>query len=522
VDRPVRSLDQTSGKYRWLQAVIWGLIVVAAAAVFYGNLRFKDAVLSIGLEDDFFYYAQVARNLAFHGSSTFDGTHLTNGYHPLWLVVLTVVTKIFDTGGLLGCTSAFPIAMALETVQLGLVVAIAYFVFRIARLFCGFEVSCAVQLLGVTGSLMILRGGMEAGLTMAIAFGMLWYRLRPGFTWTRGTALLYGLLASSMVLSRLDTVLLLALLFFFDVLPQGKPKRVQMELCGFFLLGLLPIAFYLGVNQWIFGAMMPVSGTAKQLRNVHLLPSADAMSSFAGRLFNRKLPVYGICVVLTLMTPVMVWMRRRSAPNDCVGIVWAVLLFPLFQFLAVTTLSDWMIWPWYVYAWPIAAVFASIVLLPPPVAGKGMVWVALAALLFALDAAYLVHSSRPEDELTYLAGEDIATFAATHPGIYAMGDRAGAVGYLAKVPVVQLEGLMMGPDFLENIRLEKNLQEVLSAYQVKYYIATNATVDGAGCYSVQEPAHAGRDSPSMRALLCRQPVATFEHRGFVNQIFEMQ
>ena len=522
MDRPERSLDQISGSQRWLPPIVWCLILAAAAAVFYGNLRFGDAVLSIGLEDDFFYYAQVARNLAFHGSSTFDGTHLTNGYHPLWLLVLTVVTKIFDMGGLVGSTSVFPMAVTLETIQVALAIAIAYFVFRIARLFCGVEISCAIQLLGVSGALMILRGGMEAGLTMAIVFGMLWYRLRPGFAWTSRTALTYGLLASCMVLSRLDAVLLLALLFFFDVLPQGKPKRERMQLCGFFLLGLLPIAFYLGVNQWIFGAMMPISGTAKQLRSSHLFPSVDAMSSFAGRLFNRKLPVYGICVVLTLVASVMIWMKRRSAPEGSVGIVWAVLLFPLVQFLTVTTLSDWMIWPWYVYAWPIAGVFAGIVLLRTSVAGRGMVWVALAAALFALDAAYLVHSSRPEDELTYLAGEDVAVFAATHPGIYAMGDRAGAVGYLAKVPVVQLEGLMMEPNFLENIRLGKNLQEVLDAYDVKFYITTNATVDGAGCYSVREPAQAGRDSPSMRALLCKQPVATFEHRGFVNQIFQMQ
>ena len=499
------------------------MIVVAATAVFFGNLRFGDAVLSIGLEDDFFYYAQVARNVAFHGLSTFDGTHLTNGYHPLWLLILTVVTKLFDVGGVLGSTSVLPMAIALETLQLALIVVIAAFVYRIAHLFCTVEVSCAVQLLGATGALMIVRGGMEAGLTIAIVFGMFWYRLRPGFTWTTRTALRYGLLASCMVLSRLDTVLLLGLLFLFDVLPQGDTGRERFRLCGFFLLGLLPIVLYAGINLWVFGALMPVSGTAKQLRDTHLLPSVDAMVSFGHRLFNPKLPVYGICVVLTLVTPVMIWVRKRSAPEDCIGIVWAALLFPPLQFLAVTFLSDWMIWPWYVYAWPIAGVFAMIVLLRPPAAGNsGIVWVGSALALFALDAAYLVHRSRPEDELTYLAGEDVASFAATHPGIYAMGDRAGAVAYLAKVPVVQLEGLMMEPDFLENIRLGKNVKEVLNIYQVKYYITTNATVDGAGCYSVREPAQAGPDSPSMRSLLCQQPVARFEHRGFVNHVFEMQ
>jgi len=127
-----------------------------------------------------------------------------------------------------------------------------------------------------------------------------------------------------------------------------------------------------------------------------------------------------------------------------------------------------------------------------------------------------------EDELTYLAGEDIAGFAATHPGIYGMGDRAGAVAYLAKVPVVQLEGLMMDADYLDDIRKQKNVKDVLLEYHVRYYISTGASVDSAGCYAVREPMQAGPDSPAMRSLLCQKPVATFDHRGFVNHIFDMR
>jgi hypothetical protein len=202
-------------------------------------------------------------------------------------------------------------------------------------------------------------------------------------------------------------------------------------------------------------------------------------------------------------------------------------MFPLVHLLAVVTLSDWMIWPWYVYAWPIAAVIAAIELLQPTKADLGSsrlatscFWASLA--LLAADAGYLIHSSRPADELTYLAGEDIAAFAATHPGIYAMGDRAGAPAYLSMQPFVQLEGLMMDPDYLENIRAEKNLKDVIHAYHVHYYISTGSVKDSAGCYPVREPARAGPDSPAMRSLVCQSPIATFEHRGFVNRIFDMQ
>jgi len=38
--------------------------------------------------DDFFYYTQIARNIVEHGTSTFDGITRTNGYQPLWAVIL--------------------------------------------------------------------------------------------------------------------------------------------------------------------------------------------------------------------------------------------------------------------------------------------------------------------------------------------------------------------------------------------------------------------------------------------------
>ena len=46
--------------------------------------------------DDSFYYLQIARNLVASGRSTFDGSSLTNGYHPLWMVVLSGLAALTD------------------------------------------------------------------------------------------------------------------------------------------------------------------------------------------------------------------------------------------------------------------------------------------------------------------------------------------------------------------------------------------------------------------------------------------
>lgn len=64
-----------------LTAVILGIYLYAALADAYTfpNAWFK--------RDDAYYYFKVAQNISEGKGSTFDGINLTNGYHPLWLIV---------------------------------------------------------------------------------------------------------------------------------------------------------------------------------------------------------------------------------------------------------------------------------------------------------------------------------------------------------------------------------------------------------------------------------------------------
>lgn len=64
-----------------LIAVILGIHLYAALADAYNfpNVWFK--------RDDAYYYFKVAQNISEGYGSTFDGINLTNGYHPLWMIV---------------------------------------------------------------------------------------------------------------------------------------------------------------------------------------------------------------------------------------------------------------------------------------------------------------------------------------------------------------------------------------------------------------------------------------------------
>lgn len=46
------------------------------------------------IQDDAFFYSQIAYNLGLHHFSSFDGVHVTSGYHLLWAFLLAAVAKL--------------------------------------------------------------------------------------------------------------------------------------------------------------------------------------------------------------------------------------------------------------------------------------------------------------------------------------------------------------------------------------------------------------------------------------------
>jgi hypothetical protein len=120
----------------------------------------------------------------------------------------------------------------------------------------------------------------------------------------------------------------------------------------------------------------------------------------------------------------------------------------------------------------------------------------------------------------YAASLEIQEFATRHPGIYAMGDRAGRVAYLIPDPVVQTEGLMMDREYLRYVEKQTPLREVLKHYNVRYYIAT-AYDPFQGCFEAAEPAKAGPTSAHMRAEFCEDPAASYFHDGIETLIFDL-
>lgn len=98
------------------------LLALACASGVYGAILHRPLLWKLRVvPDDAFYYLQIARHLALNGVSTFDGVNLTNGYHPGWMLIVTLLAKaIPDRVALLDAclltAFAFHLAAALSLV----------------------------------------------------------------------------------------------------------------------------------------------------------------------------------------------------------------------------------------------------------------------------------------------------------------------------------------------------------------------------------------------------------------------
>jgi len=72
--------------------------------------------------DDAYYYIIIARNFAFGGIPSFDGLHATNGFHPLWMLLLTGMYRLIGRDA--DPFTQIVAAKALEACVLGIALAV--------------------------------------------------------------------------------------------------------------------------------------------------------------------------------------------------------------------------------------------------------------------------------------------------------------------------------------------------------------------------------------------------------------
>ncbi|MDQ3579199.1 MAG: hypothetical protein M3443_16725 [Actinomycetota bacterium] len=499
----------------WLSATALACVLAAIRVVVVVTVPYDRAV---GLfDDDAFYYFGVATHIAAGDGSTFNGLDPTNGYHPLWLVVLIPVFAVAQ--GHLALTVVTLISAVLLVASGRMIDRIGVSTGRPVLL-----TLCAAPLLVVgTAGPSFWFSGMETGLLL---FALLWlaatYLRTDGFTaewFTSGHAVSAGALMSLAVLSRLDAVFPMVLLGLLATVTWRRAGRPWLQLT--ISLAAIPattLISYLAVNFELFDTMLPVSGQAKALGGdgVNLGVTGQFLSSPV--LFGQStwLGALAIAVVGAALL-----LRRDGALSHAARFGAVVLLGGVCTVVYYALTSSWQLWPWYFSSAPLAIALAGPVLLAKVnVPGRKTAVLAVCMLVIAttgVNGARAVQGGVARSAFIEAGPAIAARIDALVPlgAPIAMGDRAGSVGYHLKRPLVHLEGLVNSADYLDALR-NSTVPSFLADRGVGLYARGDSdpgTADPAtpDCASFVEPQQGGGAKLKIvvcaRDLLLTQPLS---------------
>jgi hypothetical protein len=448
--------------------------------------------------DDFFYYAVPARNWVDGAGSTYFPGESTNGYHPLWFLLVALLYRVAGDG-----------ALFFGLVDLTLMALLVGFFFlfeRFLRRVTGDRLAAAVgAAVAAVGLALFARAGVEMALAAFAAALLLDYLSRkPLAEQTMRDAAVVGLLGAFLVLARLDAAFLAPGLLV-AVLLRWDWRRLLAV-----VVGAVPLYLYFAFNLVVFGHLGTTSMAAKSL-DFYWPPNVWFLE------FPSAVVMCVVAVTLVITSVVVGVLLRRSDNADVRRITLALAIAPLLQLVSQALLSGWTLFPWYFYFFLMTLGVASALVFVRLRRWNALtrLGIPLGVVMLIVAMLGLVAGEKPDLWQFEAAknSERLRTFAADHPGVYAMGDAAGTPEWTTGLPIVHLEGLMMSQQFVDRIRERQPLEQVFRDYHVDYYVAVRPAKNPSdGCQQFAEPTfeQASPRAPHMTMTICSPPLEVIQ------------
>jgi len=431
-----------------LAVIAFTVIAVLPGCVFvYAAVAQRTAFAHAMFHDDAYYYFTIARNLAAGRGPTFNGLDRTNGFHPLWLAVLSALAFVVRgrDAFLVGVAVVEGAAWAIAVRQLE---RIGQALRRpVPALFAG------AALVGIGAiNLRLSFNGMESVVVVVVLLALT-------RTWIGNEdqpTLALGLLLALLVLSRLDMAFLAGGLLVLRLwsMRTSWPRVLSLEVAP--LAGAL--AAYMIASDLYFGTPVPVSGQVKSLGAPFLNPAPIRSFLEAGAVGHRPLWLGLTGFVMTVVAALLIRRDRELTARwgstlRLVGGVWMGFVAWI-GYLTVFTPGSPPVW----YFTPLAVTvpFPLAVLVDVLATTGALLTRALGVALVAIGSFMVVglltgpgRDASIGDPFVETAPTNAALLATTlrGRGVLAMGDRAGALAYESKLPFVQLEGLVGSNQF---------------------------------------------------------------------------
>lgn len=332
VDHPGAGMRRTRGVL---------LFTATAALTAYPPLRALLEHGSLGafryLADDSFYYLTVAARSVGKGFFTFDGIHPTNGFHPLWQILLEQGSAWLRLDSVGRVYLAVTVGIVLVTLGTTL--------FAVAAWRMTGRPALAL-LAAVPGPFYLLVPGLESGVgapwsfvngmesPLSICFfGLLLVSstgraaLEPGNRYERRGLLVLSALLTLLTMSRLDDVFLFVPFLLYVAWRSDSRAAAARRLALVAALPTFVLGGYLAYNQVFAGSLLPSSGASKAAplwalaRNAYavfttLAPFPDVLHRGRGQWEAES---WRVAQMLVPAVVAAAWLLSRGLPSGFAG-----------------------------------------------------------------------------------------------------------------------------------------------------------------------------------------------------------
>lgn len=426
--------------------------------------------------DDAYYYFNVARNIIAGNGSSFDGHNLSNGYHPLWMLITLPIYYFTASAPEL----ALKLILALQTIFIIATFWMCWvFVTRHTTTYLGLIGLLAMMIFA--SPWVLAFNGLESGLVLCLSMAILLLDRRYDFlneAAPASTKILLGAMLGLLVLARLDSAFVVIALTIYMLLfshrgmnPAKKILTLFQEYLPTIISFVILVTPYFIWNYTYFGHLSPISGVLKSsfpIPHISLSFNAGAVP------YLLTFVASVIWVVASLINPkgyirtIDLAASGRSITNPMIIIFWLGCLIHITWTL--------LFMQWGVYQWHFAFYIPVLVLFVIAVAAKAVtifnntttakLAVISTMLLLILAYSVLIYADKSSHlEYRYQA----ALWAKEHTSpadTFALSD-AGIFAYFSERHTINLDGLINSYEFQENIK-NHTLEEFFARANLRY------------------------------------------------------
>lgn len=289
------------------------------------------------LTDDSYYYIMIAKNIAAGKGSVFTSGIPTNGYHPVWELILSTVALFGD----LNVNTVITLQLIISCVTI-------FALLKTIKPKSPTESLFAVSVLAVTLQSYCLRGMETDIFTMFLSILLL--SLYAGDSTEQGPrAALAAITAVSAVGSRIDSIV------FIIPLIALSPRIATVKKIGIIIFIFLVGCAYAALNYVFFGSALPVSGLVKSLGGIQInemfLRQTLGWANMKGLTQIFGPTTLGSPVKWTLPYIIILaldqrkfFTRRLAAETRSIGL--AALSGGGVYLARIVFASSWKVWPW--------------------------------------------------------------------------------------------------------------------------------------------------------------------------------